>query len=138
MAVDNNNNNHTIIRRGVGGSAPPTNWAQKLKQKSTKRKKKELDSSQPLCDDGEKVRHVLEVLNMRQTDIQNVTAIFRHFKIEFNTLISVQKRWFVIFDYPQTAVNALNIVKNNRFKLRRIDTNVDDVKMLKNNVPPHK
>eukprot|EP01084_Bolivina_argentea_P308788 534039_1 len=126
---DNNNSTHTIINSNK--RLPPVNWAAKLKQDNNNNNNDNNNKN-----DSDKVRHVLEVLNMKYNDMQYVTGCLRHFNIQFNTLISVQKRWFVIFDYPQTAANALNIVKNNKFKLRRIDTNIDDVKMLKNNVPP--
>ena len=95
-----------------------------------------MDSSQPFCDDAEKVKHVLEVLNMNPTDYGTVSKLFRDFKVEFNTLVCVKKRWFVIFDHSSTAIDAINIVKDSQFKLRRIDTNPNDVEMLKNNVPP--
>ena len=95
-----------------------------------------LDSSQPFCNDAEKVKHVLEVLNMNLSDYGTVSKLFRDFKVKFKQLISVEKRWFVIFDHSSTAIDAINIVKDSQFKLKRIDTNPNDVEMLKNNVPP--
>merc|ERR1712176_572924 len=78
---------------------------------------------------------MLEVLNMTASDYQSVSMMFRRSKIEFVDIRSVQKRWFVIFDQTKTAINALNTVKDNQFKLKRIDINPNDVKMLANNVP---
>merc|ERR1719242_1636496 len=145
-------------------AAPPVNWAAQLKPKSaavkeTKSKRRQrrqqqrnervsqsaprssnisLDSSQTACMDADKVRHVLEVFNMTPADYQAVSSIFKHFKIDsfINSLICVKQRWFVVFDCAKSAVRALNVVKNDRFKLKRIDLNVNDVQMLKNNVPP--
>eukprot|EP00485_Elphidium_margaritaceum_P001601 CAMPEP_0202688644 /NCGR_PEP_ID=MMETSP1385-20130828/4126_1 /ASSEMBLY_ACC=CAM_ASM_000861 /TAXON_ID=933848 /ORGANISM="Elphidium margaritaceum" /LENGTH=857 /DNA_ID=CAMNT_0049343663 /DNA_START=144 /DNA_END=2717 /DNA_ORIENTATION=+ len=96
----------------------------------------EFDSSQPFCSDAEKVSHVLEVFNMGASDWDNVSKLFRHFGIQYNTMISVSKRWFVVFERPKIAVAALNTVKHPHFKLRRIDTDPSLVQMLKNNVPP--
>merc|ERR1712228_913124 len=121
------------------------NWAAQLKGSAKPKKASlsssssiELDSSQRACMDAEKVRHVLEVFNMTPADYQRVSSIFKHFKIDsfINSLICVKKRWFVVFDCAKSAVRALNVVKNDRFKLKRIDLNVRDVQMLKNNVPP--
>ena len=142
----------------VSSAAPaPINWAAQLKGKKAKvtTKKRQpsgksvsigsnsgssndFDSSQGACVDADKVRHVLEVFNMTPADYQRVSGIFKHFKIDtfVNSLICVKKRWFVVFDCAKSAVDALNIVKNDRFKLKRIDLNVKDVQMLKNNVPP--
>eukprot|EP01083_Nonionella_stella_P309922 1099290_1 len=121
----------------------PRNWAKQLKPKGLTQKEctfvahdEVLDSSQPLHSDSGKVRHVLEVANMTQNDYQKVSTLFRHFHIEFAALLSVNKRWFVVFDHHKTAITALNIVKHNQFKLTRIDTNIADVEMLKNSVPP--
>ena len=69
-----------------------------------------LDSSQPFCNDAEKVKHVLEVVNMTYTDYGTVSKLFRDFEVKFNTLISVEKRWF-LFDHSSTAIDAINIVK---------------------------
>jgi len=94
-----------------------------------------LDSSQRPVD-AERVSHVLEVLNMTAGDHQSVSMLFRSYDMEFQTLMSVKRRWFVCMDDERRAMHALNVVKHTRFQLRRIDCNARDVQMLKNNVPP--
>jgi len=94
-----------------------------------------LDSSLS-SHDAVKVRHVLEVLGMSAAEYQAVLGLFRRFDIETSALLSVKRRWFVCFDTAELAVHAINVVRDSQFKLRRIDCNVDDVEMLKNNVPP--
>jgi len=86
----------------------------------------------------ERVCHVLEVLNMSAGDHQSVSVLFRSFEMHFQTLMSVEGRWFVCLDDERAAMKALNVVRDEsgRFQLRRIDCNARDVQMLKNNVPP--
>merc|ERR1712157_670819 len=96
----------------------------------------ELMDSSKMSGDAMKVQHVLEVMNMTASEYQSVLGMFRRFGVETSALLSVKRRWFVCFDTPQCAVRAINVVRDNRFKLRRIDCNQDDVEMLKNNVPP--
>ena len=69
---------------------------------------------------------------MNASDFSTVSKLFKTYNVEFHSLTSVKKRWFVIFDHPKTAIDAINIVKDSQFKLRRIDTNPNDVAMLKN------
>merc|ERR1712129_658269 len=94
-----------------------------------------MDSSVRVVD-AEKVGHVLEVLGMSAGDHQSVSVLFRGFEMEIQTLMSVNGRWFVCLDDERLAMKALNVVKHQRFELRRIDCNARDVQMLKNNVPP--
>lgn len=96
----------------------------------------ELMDSSRISSDASKVQHVLEVINMTAVEYQSVMAMFRRFGVETNALLSVKGRWFVCFDSSHGAVHAVNTVRDNKFKLRRIDCNAKDVEMLKNNVPP--
>jgi len=94
-----------------------------------------MDSSM-MSSDAVKVQHVLEVINMTASEYQAVLVLFRRFGVETSALLSVKRRWFVCFDSAAVAVRAINVVRDDRFKLRRIDCNPKDVEMLKNNVPP--
>merc|ERR1712087_137728 len=69
-------------------------------------------------------------------DHQAVSVLFRGFGMQFQTLMSVKRRGFVCLEDEGRAMKALNVVKDRRFELRRIDCNARDVQMLKNNVPP--
>lgn len=96
----------------------------------------EMMDSSLYSPDALKVQHVLEVVGMSAAEYQSVLGLFRRFDIETSALLSVKRRWFVCFDTAELAVHAINVVRDGQFKLRRIDCNVADVQMLKNNVPP--
>ena len=83
-----------------------------------------------------KVGHILEALNMKHAEYQSVCTTLRRYGIEFETLLSVNKRWFICFDGHHTALKALHTVKSDTFKLKRVDCHPQDVQLLKDSVPP--
>lgn len=90
----------------------------------------------PVHSDVIKVQHVLQVLCGRPSDHQAVLALFERFNMEISGLFVFRNRWFVCLPSAEWALYAVNVVREEHFKLSRVDTNINFVEMLKDIVPP--
>lgn len=83
-----------------------------------------------------KVQHVLRLLCEFSTDYFVITALFAKYDIKLIGATTVNRKWFAFFVSADEALRALNVVREKRFKLRKLNSNMIEVLRLKDIAPP--
>lgn len=86
--------------------------------------------------DAMKVQHVVEVVCARGSNPKAIMALFKRFDIQITSLLRAGHRYFACLLSAKWALHAVNVIRDAHFKLKKIDCDPNDIKLLKNKIPP--